>query len=680
MSTMSNAVAPLLDGLNPDQRAAVEATTGPVCLLAGAGSGKTRTITHRIAAQVRSGVARPEQILAVTFTDKAATELRHRLRLIGLERPVRAATFHAAAWAQLRYFWPRIADGGLPEVLPRKVGILLPTARRLKVEARDLAAEIEWAKARALDPEAYARAASHRQPPVGVEEMAAIYARYEQQKSAAGAIDYEDMLLLTADLLRRDESAARTVRERYRFFTVDEFQDVNPAQWQLLRAWLGESRELCVVGDDDQTIYTFTGASSGYLTGFRRHFPEARVITLTQNYRSTAQVLYLANRVLRSDDAPGKQLVAQRSGGPVPVTRGFADHEGELDAIVGQIRTLLGQGVPASEIALIYRVNSQSQALEEALRDADIAYTVRGESGFFNRTEIQQALRALRVAATRLDEDEVPPPAQAERLRPERADRKVENVLRQQLGWHPRREPRGEAARERWRNLGTLLSATRALVEEDERLTFADVLSELYRRAADGAATADGTGGVNLLTYHRAKGLEFDAVLLPACEEGLVPISHAKTPAEVAEERRLLYVGLTRARTHLWVSWAERRPGWGGRMSNRRMSRFLSPQRADARETAKGSGRARGIPKGSQAGASQAGASQADPVLAETLRAWRLERARADAVPAFVVFNDRTLEELAAARPSSVTDLGKVYGIGPAKIERYGEDLLALLR
>ncbi|MGH8895658.1 MAG: UvrD-helicase domain-containing protein [Egibacteraceae bacterium] len=650
----------LLADLNPAQRAAAEAVRGPVCILAGAGTGKTRTITYRIAHQVATGAARADQILAVTFTERAAAQLRGRLATLGIGAPIRAATFHAAAWAQLRWFWPRVDPGPLPEVLASKVGLLVRTARRLGCQPRDLATEIEWAKVRRLDPEAYAVQARTRRGPVDPDVMAEVYARYEAEKAAAGVIDYEDMLVRMAALLERPD-VAEEVQARYRFFTVDEFQDVNPAQWALLRGWLGGSDELCVVGDDDQTIFSFTGASPGYLTGFRRHFPNAKVVTLTQSYRSTQEILDLANQVLWTKPlALRKRLVAcVPHSGATPVFREFADADAEIRAVVGRARALIDDGVLAGEIAICYRINAQSEPFEEALRAARVPYVVRGDGGFFDRPEIRQALSALRAAAER---GTAPDPLL---VRPKRADREVERVLRDRLSWHPRREPAGEAARERWRNLGALLEIAVAAVDEQPQLEFAALVADLARRAAAGHE-ATGDQAVTLLTLHRAKGTEFDALFLVALEEGLLPISHARSEDEIEEERRLLYVGVTRARRHLWLSWARSRPGWRGAPQPRRPSRFLynlsqdAPQRSAGAKAATGNGRA-------------------DPALEARLRAWRLQRAQRDGVPAYVVFPDSTLHELTEQRPGTLSQLRGVRGLGPTRVERYGLQVLEVL-
>ena len=658
---------PWLDGLNPEQRAAAEAVRGPVVIVAGAGTGKTRTITHRIAHQVHAGVADPSQILAVTFTDKAASELRHRLHDLGLPAPIRAATFHAAAWAQLRWFWSRLDRGELPEVLPSKVGVLVPLARRTKSEAKDLAAEIEWAKARLLSPDTYAEAAGERNGPLPAQQMAAVYAEYERSKSERGLIDYDDMLLLTITMLSEHPQIAAEVHDRYRHLTVDEFQDVNPAQFALLRAWLGDNDNVCVVGDDDQTIYSFTGAASDYLTGFRQHFPTAQQVTLTRNYRSTPQVLALANRVLWTKPAATrKQLIAVDGTGPVPQFNEHADHEAEVAAVVDGIGKLLADGVPLGGIAVLYRVNSQSELYESALSAAGIPYVVPGAGGFYDRAEIRQALAVLGAAVGR---DEPAPLGLHDTTpaAPRGLDERVQRVLREQMGHDHRKEPRGEAARERWRNLGVLIALASSEAETTPELSLGEFVDRIRARAAAGADAAGDAGAVTLSTLHRAKGREFDAVFLVAVEEGLLPISYAKTDAELEEERRLLYVGVTRARRYLTISWATQRPGWGGKITARRPSRLLYNLGEGAPVSVAP------VPK------KKAGKTVVEGPVAERLRTWRRQRAADDEVPAFVVFNDKTLAELARVQPQSRRDLLTIPGIGPAKADRYGEDILKLL-
>lgn len=651
--TASTAPGASYDGLSPDQIAAVETVRGPVCIIAGAGSGKTRTITHRIAHQIHSGVASADQVLALTFTERAASELRHRLHGLGIARTVRATTFHAAAYAQIRYFWSRAHDRPLPSVLDRKVPLLVPLARSARVEAADLATEIEWAKARLVTPERYAAAGRERDAPLPPEQMAAVYARYEQIKADRDLLDFDDMLTVAFDLMHDDDAIAAEVRDRYRYFTVDEFQDVNPAQWQLLRCWLHDRDDLCVVGDEDQTIYSFSGATSEYLRQFRAHFPDAAVITLTDNYRSTAPVLDLANRLLRADRPDAKQLRAQVADGPAPRIVACDDDTVERRKALDWIRGLIDDGVPVHEIAVCVRTNSQTQAWEETFQKAGVPARVHGDRTFFERPEIRQALRALHQAA-------LAPPAPAGAAPPvpgtrpagaRRPDRVVEQVLGEHLSWHPRREPDGHAAKERWRNLSALHQLVARIADEQPGYELIDVMAELTRRART-AGPDNATPAVTLLTLHKAKGSEFDAVCLVGLEDGLMPITYASTDEELAEERRLLYVGMTRARRHLWLSWAQQRPGWNGKPMRRRRSRFLDDLQPPP---------------------------PPDQRLAGELRAWRLERARRDEVPPYVVFSDRTLQELASMRPTSATELLAIHGFGSTKVRRYGPELLSLL-
>jgi DNA helicase-2/ATP-dependent DNA helicase PcrA len=665
----------LTHDLNPAQREAVEATAGPVCILAGAGTGKTRVISRRVAYAIATGAVHPGHVLVVTFTDKAAAEMRERLAALGFPG-VRAATFHAAALAQLRYFWGRLGGGRPPEVLESKAPLLVPLQRSLPggyrfTAVKDLADELEWAKARRLDPASYqaAVAATGRTPPVPADLFAGLFRRYERAKERSGRIDFEDMLARTIDAIAEHQDVAEEVRGRYRWFSVDEYQDTNPLQQALLDAWLGDRRDLAVVGDEDQTIYTFTGATSDYLTGFARRFPDAHLVRLEDNYRSTPQVLAMANRLLaRTPGRPAaKRLQATRPPGPEPVVAAFESAEHEAKALVGEVHRLTGLAVDPDEIAVLVRTNAQIPPLEEALAAGGVRYQVRGEL-FYRRTEVLRALGVLRSRAGRAAAGGGLVDA-------------LEAVWYERFGFRRDEEPDGEEARQRHASLVTLLgiaerleaAPTGAASDPGGAPDLAGFLAEVDRRAA---AEAEGTGGgVNLLTYHRAKGLEFDAVLLLALEEGLLPIRQATTPEEVAEERRLLYVGLTRARVHLWLSWAARRAGPSGREQSRRPSRFLD----DLVTPGGGRVRPRAVASGMTRSGRSSAPARADGPVAEALRAWRRKRAEADGVPAYVVFNDRTLAALAERRPRSRGELLTVEGIGPAKLDRYGEELLGLL-
>jgi ATP-dependent DNA helicase UvrD/PcrA len=682
----------LTHDLNPAQREAVETTAGPLCILAGAGTGKTRVISRRVAYAIATGAVHPGHVLVVTFTDKAANEMRERLAALGFPG-VQAQTFHAAAFRQLRYFWSRLSDSRLPEVAASKAPLLAPLQRSLPggykfTAVKDLADEVEWAKARRLDPSSYQAAAEAmgRTPPIPADLFAGVFRRYERAKERAGRIDFEDMLVRMLEGFETREDVAEEFRGQYRWFSVDEYQDTNPLQQALLEAWLGERRELAVVGDEDQTIYTFTGATSEYLTGFSRRFPEARLVRLEDNYRSSPEVLTLANRLLAGTpgrgQAGGKRLVATRPAGPEPAVAAFENAEREVRALVAEVGRLARAGVDLDEVAVLVRTNAQIPPFEEALAAAGIRYQVRGEL-FFRRTEVLRAIGVLRSRTARAAGGGLVDALEA--------------IWFERFGFRRDEEPDGEEARQRHASLVTLLGIAERLeapgapaagaegsppeggegpgTDAEEAagavVGMAMFLEEVGRRAAQ---EAEGTGGgVNLLTYHRAKGLEFDAVLLPALEEGVLPIRQASTPEEVAEERRLLYVGLTRARVHLWLSWAARRAGPSGREQPRKPSRFLDdlvpPGGSRVRPRAVASGMAR-VGRASV---------RADGPLAEQLRAWRRKRAEADGVPAYVVFNDRTLAALSERRPRSRGELLAVEGIGPSKLDRYGDELLALL-
>ncbi len=669
----------LLADLDPEQREAVLATSGPVAILAGAGSGKTRVISRRTAYAIATAVVRPEQVLVVTFTDRAAGEMVERLRGLGLPG-VTARTFHAQALSQLRHFWPARHDGEpLPELLASKLPILGRLARQLPghyrfTPAKDLADEVEWAKSRRIAARAYEAAAeaAGREPPLPADLFIRVYEGYERAKARAGRMDFDDLLLETVGLLEDDGAAADVVRARKSWFSVDEYQDTNPLQQRLLELWLGDRQDLCVVGDEDQTIYTFTGASSSFLTSFAERWPGAREVALVRNYRSTPQVLAMANRLLAADGR-GKRLVATRPGGAEPMIARHRSAQDELDALTAWVGARIRSGTAPAEIAVLVRMNAQLVPLEAALTRAGIAYQVRGVP-FYARPEVRGALAVLRRMAGS--------PGSAARTRGTELASEVEARWRRDLGLEDDEaagRERGDEARERQASLDTLLAIVEAAVAADPAADAALVLAELEARAA--AEREGAADGVNLLTYHRAKGLEWDAVALPSLEEGLLPIRQAgEDPAALAEEQRLLYVGITRAREHLLISWSETRPGRGGAEGRRRPSRFLAglrPPTAAGAGITRAPGRpvARTGPRGVGASSASDGHATADPLF-DALRAWRAEKARELRLPPYVIAHDTTLAAIAAARPGSVEALWRVKGIGPAKADRYGPEIL----
>ncbi|GAA3671062.1 ATP-dependent DNA helicase UvrD2 [Arthrobacter ginkgonis] len=690
----------ILAGLDDEQREVATTLRGPLCVLAGAGTGKTRAITHRIAYGVHTGVYVPQQVLAVTFTARAAGEMRTRLRELGAGG-VQARTFHAAALRQLQYFWPQAIGGQLPGIVDHKAQLLAEAARRLRINAdratlRDLAAEVEWAKVSMHTPEGYVQAAADRTPPAGLDltTVSRLFQSYEDVKTDRQLIDFEDVLLLTVAILDEDQRVAAQIHSQYRTFVVDEYQDVSPLQQRLLDLWLGGRDELCVVGDSSQTIYSFTGATPAHLLGFTRRYPEAKVVRLVRDYRSTPQVVHLANRLLAArrpePGVPGQgvewppplELVAQRDSGPDPEFTECADDVAEAAHVASRIRALIDGGRAPASIAVLYRTNGQSEAYEQALASAGIGYQLRGGERFFQRREVREAILQLRAASRAPTDDPVP--------------QQCGDILAS-LGYTPEAPAASGAVRERWESLAALvalagdLAASRA--EREEGFALADFVAELDERAATQHAPT--VQGVTLASLHAAKGLEWDAVFLVGLSEGLMPISFAEDQAGYDEERRLLYVGITRARVHLSLSWSlSRTPG--GR-AHRRPSRFLDGLRpASAGRTgqsAAGTRRRRpaGPPLCRVCGTLLATAAERklgrcancppdyDEAVFEELRAWRLKVSQDAAVPAFVVFTDATLMAMAEAKPADVSGLAKVPGVGRSKLERYGQDVLDIL-
>ena len=693
----------LTAGLDDEQREAVLAPRGPVCVLAGAGTGKTRTITHRIAQLVANGHVAAGQVLAVTFTQRAAGEMRSRLRALETGAgvgAVQALTFHAAARRQLRYFWPRVVGDTGWQLLDSKFAIVARAANRARVTAgtddvRDLAGEIEWAKASLIGPEEYpaAVAAAGRDIPLDAAQVAGVYAAYEALKvrdESVTLLDFDDLLLHTAAAIENDAAVADEFRNRYRCFVVDEYQDVTPLQQRVLEAWLGGRDDLTVVGDANQTIYSFTGASPRFLLDFSRRFPDATVVRLERDYRSTPQVVSLANQVIaaaRGRVAGSKlHLVGQREPGPAPSFHEHPDETAEAAAVAASIARLIEAGTPPAEIAVLYRVNAQSEVYEEALTAAGIAYQVRGGEGFFNRQEIKQALVVLQRAAER-----------GGVAAPEGPENPLPGVVRavlEPLGLSAE-EPAGTKARDRWEALTALAELVDDEVAQRPQLDLPGLLAELRLRAD--ARHPPVVQGVTLASLHAAKGLEWDAVFLVGLADGTLPISHALAHGPdsepVEEERRLLYVGVTRARVHLSLSWALARSP-GGRQS-RKPSRFLNgiaPQTRAEQPPSK-SRRGRGAPtrcricnKDLATPAAvmlrrcESCAADVDEDLLLRLKAWRLEVAKEQKVPAYVVFTDNTLIAIAELLPGDEKALVAIPGIGARKLEQYGPDVLQLVR
>ncbi len=575
----------VLSGLDPEQQQVALAARGPVCVLAGAGTGKTRAVAHRIAYAVATGVVDPARVLAVTFTTRAAGELRGRLRQLGATAVasggmeyVQARTFHSAALRQLTHFWPATVGGPPPQVIASKISLVAEAARRLRVpaglpELRDAAAEIEWAKVSQVRPGDYevASAKAARTGPLAPVTTARLYAVYEELRRERHLVDFESVLELTAAILAEYPAAAATVRDRYSYFVVDEYQDVNPLQKLLLDAWIGDRDDICVVGDPRQTIYSFAGATSAYLTGFAAEFPDATVIRLVRNYRSTPQVVALANRLGRDGG-----LVAQRPPGAEPEFTECGDEQEEAAAVARQAAALIRAGTAPREIAVLVRINAQTAPFEQALSAAGVPFLVRGTERFFDRDEVRQAVALLRGAA-----------------RAAAADRPQDLVRAVLAGIGLTAQPPGGSgqARERWESLQSLAQLADDFFAAAPQAALGDLAAELAQRSAMGHAPA--MDGVTIASLHAAKGLEWNVVFLPGLTDGTMPIIYAQTDEAIEEERRLLYVGVTRARQRVQLSWALARSPGGRRRPGGRPGSCLRSGSLPAVPAATGPDRAR---------------------------------------------------------------------------------------
>ncbi|MBW9108178.1 ATP-dependent helicase [Microbacterium trichothecenolyticum] len=580
-----------LSGLDERQLEAATALRGPVAVLAGAGTGKTRVITHRIAHGVDTGAYSPGRVMAVTFTTKAAGEMRGRLRAMGVAG-VSARTFHAAALAQLNFFWPSLAGDTAPGIIDNKVRMLAHAADGIGLAPdvatlRDVASEIEWRKVSMLSVDAYAAARPNGVGRLGVDRVVALQHAYEKLKDERRQLDFEDVLLACAGMLEAEPQVAKAVREQYRHFTVDEFQDVSPLQNRLLELWLGDRRDLCVVGDASQTIYSFAGADAAFLLDFPSRYEGARVVRLETNYRSDAPILAVANELMRGRPGALHLSAADRDGdtdaAAVPTVTAFEDDRDEARAVAARITAQIADGTDPRHIAVLYRAHAQSAELVAALSDAGIATTVLGGRRFFDMPEVRQAVMELRAASVAPIESGL-------------VDT-VRDILRSR-GLTDDPPEAGGALRDAWEARAALLRLAEEAPAGTTLRAFAD---ELTARAKAHDEPAMRT--VTLATLHAAKGLEWEHVHLVGVAEGLLPISYATTFEQIDEERRLAYVGITRAGRTLSLSWArgvrERQPSRFLReIGNGTLGAGGASARAGAASRRAGSPSGSGRPKG----------------------------------------------------------------------------------
>jgi len=533
----------ILAALDDDQRDVALATRGPVCVIAGAGTGKTRAITHRIAYAAAIGTMDPSKVLALTFTARAAGEMRTRLRSLGVPT-VAARTVHSAALKQLIYFWPTVFGGRTPDLMSSKTPFLTEAVNRADLTGeiritsretmRDIATEIEWAKVSQVAPIDYLDQVNARsmKPRVKAEHIAAIYVAYESLKKQELAIDFEDVLLLTSAMLEEERTVRERVQDQYRYFTVDEYQDISPIQQRLINAWLGSRKDICVVGDPAQTIYSFAGATPVFLNTFTQRFPEAVVIRLSTGYRSTPEITFAANALLRNSSM-GQELTASNDHGLHPSVDGYKDESGEIAGILTQITALLSEGTAPQEIAILARTNSQLKGVERAMNSKGLPYQVRSTERFFERQDVRDFLKQVRQAsvlptegATWIDE--------------------LRTIAQPYLT--------GESID----GIAALLHLGRELDSDDgfTPKTLRGFLREVEDRVTQNNPPTMPV--VTLATLHAAKGLEWERVFLMGASEGILPLETGSTgtsDAVVAEERRLFYVGMTRAKVDLHISY-----------------------------------------------------------------------------------------------------------------------------
>ena len=530
----------ILTALDPDQRAVALATRGPVCVIAGAGTGKTRAITHRIAYAAAIGTMDPQKVLALTFTAKAAGEMRARLRTLGVPT-VAARTIHSAALKQLLYFWPSVFGGRTPDLMTTKTGFLTEAINRAGLSGslratnrelmRDIAAEIEWAKVSQVGPTDYIDEVSKRmqKPRVTPEQMVQVYTAYESIKKQELAIDFEDVLLLCSAMLEEERDVRERVQDQYRYFTIDEYQDISPIQQRLINAWLGTRTDICVVGDPAQTIYSFAGATPVFLNSFTQRFPEAEVIRLTTGYRSTPEITFAANALLRHGTM-GQELVAFNSHGSKPIVTGYGDEPAEIRGVMAEINALLVNGTQPQEVAILARTNAQLKGAEKAMLAQKIPYQVRNTERFFERREVRDFLKQVRQASV------IPAEGQGwiDELR---------SLAQPYLT--------GEAID----GIAALLHLARELDDDDN---FTPKTLRTYLREVEDRVQQNNPPTmpvVTLATLHAAKGLEWERVFLIGASDGQLPLTNSSGEAVIEEERRLFYVGITRAKADLHISY-----------------------------------------------------------------------------------------------------------------------------
>ena len=646
----------LLLGLDESQLHAVTVEASPLAIIAGAGSGKTRVLTRRIAWRAMKGKEDPRRVLALTFTRKAAGELRSRLSRLGLRDQIAAGTFHSVAYSQLRIYWQ---DRGIkePTLLTNKISFvtnLLPRDKR-STDTLDIVTEIEWAKARRISPETYfSEAEKHgRTPPLGLQEVSNIFKSYEELKAERNFLDFDDLLSDCAKIIRSDRSFGEAQKWRFRNFYVDEFQDVNPLQFSLLTAWLDGRPSLCVVGDPNQAIYAWNGAEADHLVRFEEHFRDSTVVSLNKNYRSTPQIVETASCLLENSG-----ITAVRGGGLKPSIANYSDEELEAEGIAKKVNEIHTSGQKWSDQAILVRTNAQTEIFTNALRKEGVPVKTVSGSGLLDRKDIKIVISELTNSNSPLIQ-------------------KI-NDLDTTGGEGPSASGGDETTTDTERTVA--LAELRRLAEEYLALDPAAKSNSfvLWLKSQSQNLYEINDDAVEISTFHRSKGLEWPVVHVAGLEQGLVPIAHAKDSSAVAEERRLLYVALTRAKDRILCSWANNRH-FSGNKRTRDPSPWLFNIERAIQNLEKPLTQKEQITKVKSARRKKTKNHLPETQQVRELKEWRLSVSRAADVPAFVIFNDETLLNLLEVKPTNLDELLKIKGIGPVKAERYGKEILELV-
>lgn len=677
---------PLLEGLDENQRQAVEAVRGRVSIIATAGSGKTRVITNRIAYAIETKAQEPETGLALTFTNKAASEIRGRIARLKIP-PVAAATFHATALRQLAHFWPQVIGGKIWSVISTKTSIIeeAATAARINLSdftRRSVIGEIEWAKSSGLDAESYLKL-NRKVEEITGQQIVDIWGRYADLTKRRQVLDFEDILQLNLGMLANFPEVLQQVRMRYTWFTVDEFQDVTPLQNSLLKQWVGDRNELCVVGDPAQTIYTFAGASANYLQDFKLNHPETLQIELNRTYRCPESICEVANKLMALSPTPSSMVSAKSLTGQVSLKH-YSDEEVEASEIADQISNLINNGVDPREISVLLRINSMSQVFEVAFEKLNIPYTMRGLTRFFERPEVKQMLLDLRVGSyVSSDIDLLVAVKQVASLH----------------GWSEVPKYSSESARSKWESLSALINVASDLKAINEDAGFEDFFAEIAHRTNENYDPQ--AAAVTISTIHTAKGLEWDHVFIPSVVEGILPFDPKRAADNIEEERRLFYVALTRAKQSALVSTSRTRLGYEnapsrflGALGNT-VDAFIAPlnQPKVSKPAARPEFKVekcrvcdRGINQVRELALKKCTACEkktAKTVFSENiitgLKSWREDYAKQAEMLPWLLLSDLAIEALAEFQPKSIAELSEIHGINSAKSDVIGDELLLVI-